>query len=809
MGAMARLLHAADAPHEIAAEFRAAGGRVVWTLGWDLPRELVDAFGLHPVRLVPAEGGDTAIGSLVGNDSLGARGHSLIATIAGLPAEDAVLISHADAEQPQLFATLRELARCGLIAAPPIHFLDLLTIDRPATRRYNRIRIEQAMAWLGGLKGARAPDLGRSIRQNNLVKIALQRVMGVREGRLSGAEAHRLIAASATLSPEELIALLPAVASEWATRAVGVGTCILLSGSEVESPALIDALEAEGVTVIGEDHGWGADRAARAVDESCDPVDALAAATFGPTAGPFATISDRAALLSRRCASQQPDRVLHIRFASDDGSAWEVEALHRALPQGMPFFAALLPDDKDRIAAFLRGETTTPEPAPVVPDTAPPPPAPRQTRSRKSLAAISRFGAYQRDWFAEIRAEAGAGRTFAVVNANTPQEILRALGIPFVVNQWWASIAAAKQQSPRYAGLLAENGLPPAAEAYSSQGVAATFDHDAEKAPWGGLPTPDFLGAVLNTDATSKLFETWSHLTGATLQRFQRSVDSRWEIPANWWDGLAEDWDTLIESERLDLFEAELRDAVAELESLSGTRFDAARFAEVMDLVNQQESLYRDTRDLIARTVPAPISIVDSMPATMVPQWHRGTIWARDAAREFYDEVAARAAAGEAACPNERLRLMFVGRGVWGDMGFYQRWEESHGAVFVCSMYLSLAADGYIRRHDRDRDPMRALAARFVTMGDELRMPTWAGAWNVKEAQLHGVDGAMALSDADPLVLRALREAGIPVLELGIDNYVPDPVAEADLDRRVIAFLEGPVAAASAARLSRPVEVGA
>ena len=807
-GALARLLHAADAPHEIAAEFRAAGGRVVWTLGWDVPRELVDAFGLHPIRLVPAQAGDSAVGSLAGSDSLGARGRSLITTIAALPPEDAVLISHADAEQPQLFATLRELARCGLIAPPPIHFLDLLTIDRPATRRYNRIRIEQAMAWLGALDGAAAPDLGKAIGQNNLVRIALQRLMVSREGRLSGAEAHRLIAASATLPPDELIALLPAAASEWATRAVRAGMSVLLSGSEIESPALIEALEAEGVTVIGEDHGWGADRAARTIDETCDPIDALAASTFEPTAGPFATISARAAQLAARSAGQLPDRVLHLRFAGDDGSAWEVAALRRALPQGMPLFAALLPDDQDRVTAFLRGKTPAPAQVSVVADTAPSPRAPRQTRSRKSLAAISRFGAYQRDWFAEIRAEAGAGDSFAVVNANTPQEILRALGIPFVVNQWWASIAAAKQQSARYAGLLAARGLPPAAEAYSSQGVAATFDHDPEKAPWGGLPTPDFLGAVLNTDATSKLFETWSHLTGATLQRFQRSVESRWEIPANWWDGLAEDWDTLIEPERLDLFEAELRDAVAELEALSGTRFDAARFAEVMDLVNEQESLYRETRDLIARTVPAPISIVDSMPATMVPQWHRGTIWARDAAQEFYDEVAGRVVAGEAACPNERLRLMFVGRGVWGDMGFYQRWEESHGAVFVCSMYLSLAADGYIRRHDRGRDPMRALAARFVTMGDELRMPTWAGAWNVKEAQLHGVDGAMALSDADPLVLRALREAGIPVLELGIDNYVPDPVVEADLDRRVIAFLEGPVSAASAARLGQLVEAG-
>lgn len=800
-GALARLVRASQAPEAIAAEFRGGGGRVVRTLGWDLPRELVDAFGLHPVRLVPGEGGDQDIISLVGAETLSARGRALIATIAALPPEDAVLISHADAEQPQLFATLRELARCGAMAPPPIRFLDLLTIDRPATRRYNRVRVEQAMAWLAALEGAREPDLATAIRSGNQMRRELQRVMTFRaEGCLSGLEAHHILAASAILSPAELAELLPAAARELSGRTPRNDTRLLLSGSEVEAIDLIGTLEAAGATVIAEDHGWGADRATAILPETGDPVDALAASTLEPNAGAFAELDRRAARLAERSATLAPDRILHLRLQGDEAAAWEVEALRRAVPPATRFHAATLPEDLDGAIAFLWDGTPPPKaPPPPAPDRAAPPP-PRPTRSRKSLAAISRFGAYQRDWFAGVRAEAAAGKLFAVVNANAPQEMLRALGIPFVVNQWWASIAAAKQQSARYAGLLAAHGLPADVEAYSAQGVAAAYDHDLDLAPWGGLPKPDVLGAVLSTDATPHLFETWADVTGARLQRFQRSVESRWNIPADWWDGLAEDWDNFIEPERLDLFAAELSQAIAELETLSGSKFDPARFAEVMDLVNEQESLYHDTRDLVARTVPAPISVVDSMPATMVPQWHRGTVWARDAAREFHDEVAARVAAGEAACPNERLRLMFVGRGVWGDMGFYQRWEESHGAVFICSMYLSLAADGYIRRHDRGRDPLRALAARFVTMGDELRMPTWAGAWHVKEAAWHQVDGAMALSDADPLVLRALREAGVPVLELGMDNYVPDPAVEADLDRRVSAFLDGPVAAASARR---------
>jgi hypothetical protein len=118
-------------------------------------------------------------------------------------------------------------------------------------------------------------------------------------------------------------------------------------------------------------------------------------------------------------------------------------------------------------------------------------------------------------------------------------------------------------------------------------------------------------------------------------------------------------------------------------------------------------------------------------------------------------------------------------------------------------MYLALAADGYIRTFDRGRDPLRALAARFLTMGDELRMPTWAGAWHVREAQTHGVDGAVALSDADPFVIRALERAGIPVLALRLDNFNKESVDGPALAREVTEFVEGPVSRRAAARLRR------
>lgn len=796
--ALAAIGWAARDPGSVADRLRAGGGRIIWTLGADIPRELIDAFGLHPIRLVPDMAIDTAaIDALIAGDNLGVRGRALLAAIARIPASDALLISHADSEQPQLFATLRELVRCGAMPRPEVAFLDLLTIDRPATRRYNRARVEQVAAWLAGLTGS-APDFAGAIARGNALREAARSMFALRaDRRLSGVHAHELAAASAILPVDECVALVGEVLADVDSLARCPGVPVMLGGSTIEELSIVDTIEAAGAVVVGETHGWGGHRVAMSLDVALDPLDVFAASALTPESGPFAATADYVRRMVSDVSALAPERLIHVRVREEESAPWYWHAVREL---GVPAARITLPDEAPDLAGIVATGAAPSREVSARPQVEASSVRAAPQRSRKSLDAIARLGVYQREWFAGIRDQAAQGVPIAAVNANAPQETLRAMGLPFVVNQWWASIVAAKQQSDRYADLLEANHLPHAVEAYSAQGVAAAYDRDPAQAPWGGLPNPVVLVTAGGTDATAPLFDAWQQATGARLFNFHRSIESRWDIPVNWWDDLPDHWDDVIEPERLDLLEAELRHSIEEIAAATGSVFDAERFVEVLTLVNEQQEYYRRTRDLVAATIPAPIGLADSMPATMVPQWHRGTEWARDAAREFYEEVAARVSAGDAACAGERIRLMFVGRGLWSDMSFYQRWEESHGAVFVWSMYLGLAADGYIRRHDRGRDPMRALAARFVTMGDELRMPTWAGGWHVKEARLHQCDGAVALSDADPLVLRALREAGIAVLELGIDNFARDQDASDAVDAKMRAFLEGPVAQAAARR---------
>ncbi|MFG2084792.1 2-hydroxyacyl-CoA dehydratase [Spirillospora sp. NPDC048824] len=399
---------------------------------------------------------------------------------------------------------------------------------------------------------------------------------------------------------------------------------------------------------------------------------------------------------------------------------------------------------------------------------------------------------HQREWFRRLHAEAGEGRPLALVNADAPQEIFRTMGIPYVVNQWWASIVAAKQQTGRYLALLREHGYPDDTEQYSATSLASLFDDDPESAPWGGLPRPTIVLGETTGDTSRKVFDVWDRQPGITYYPLEIAAENL--VPPSWWELMPYQWEQAIGTARVDLMTAELQGLIRFLETTTGLTFSETRFREVMALINEQEEWNRRTRDLVARARPTPLRVADGIPSVMIPQWHRGTEWARDAARRFHDEVRERVESGHAVCPDERARLMWIGRGLWFDMDFYRSFEERHGAVFVWSMYLAIAADGYIRYGD---DPLRALAARFAAFTDQLYTPPWSSEWYVKEARLHGVHGVVHLIEDDArggyFTTQALRRAGIPVIEIHTGNVDTRTYDGAAITRRIEDWLESAV----------------
>ena len=400
-----------------------------------------------------------------------------------------------------------------------------------------------------------------------------------------------------------------------------------------------------------------------------------------------------------------------------------------------------------------------------------------RSAARKTLNAARESAAYQKSWFQTLHQRVKSGEKMAYINADVPMEILRAMDIPFVVNQWWAAICGAKRMTPRYFALLEQAGYPTDLCSYCATALAESYDeNDAVDGPWGGLPKPSMVITRLACDCQGKVFQLMGKNYGASMFTMENTLPKK--LPLNWWELDQENWEDLYDTERLDFAVEELWKLVRFLEQETGKTFDLEALKQVMHRINEQEQWYLKTRDLIADSEKAPVSVVDTINAVMQAQWHRGTQWAADHAKSLYEEVAQLAAAGHVVTPKEKYRLMWLGRGLWHDFAFYQNFEEEYGAVFMWSMYLAMGADAYIR-YGVDADPMRALAARFIGMEDFLHCPPWNAQWFLKEARHNRIDGVVYMApdnctqavEGSRFIVDTMEAAGIPVLQ-----FIADPV---------------------------------
>jgi benzoyl-CoA reductase subunit B len=395
-------------------------------------------------------------------------------------------------------------------------------------------------------------------------------------------------------------------------------------------------------------------------------------------------------------------------------------------------------------------------------------------RSRKDLAATAAATAYQKAFAADLkRRVVDEGEPFAIAQADAPHEIFHAMDIPLITNQWWSAYISAKQLSSRYFDAMVAKGYPANSCKYCSLGLACTLANEPASAPWGGLPTPTVLVARLTCDCIQHVFGQWAQAMGTDFFPMEAPAWEHKEV--DWFRRSRGEWREVYQPDRIALFVREMRDLIELLERKTGRRFDEDKFHHLMERINEQEGYIHEAAMLIGKTRPSPVSIADQMPNTMIPQWHRGSDWAVAHAKRFRDEVFERVAAGVGAAANERIRLMWIGAGVWHDPGFYQALEERIGAVFVWSMYMPFAGPQYIRQ--LDGQPMDALASRICSMNEVLHLPPWMNGWMVSEAERCGIDAAVMLVPPDnrlsqsgtTLTRTALQQAGVPVLALDAD----------------------------------------
>ena len=396
------------------------------------------------------------------------------------------------------------------------------------------------------------------------------------------------------------------------------------------------------------------------------------------------------------------------------------------------------------------------------------------TRIRKTLECTGDATAHQKSFVAELRQRVVEhGEPFVVAQADTPLEIFHAMDIPVIANQWWSAYISAKQLSREYFATLTKHGFPENTCRYCSLGLACTLADDPGRAPWGGLPRPTALVARLTCDCIQRVFEQWAEALGTEF--FALEAPAWRHKDPDWFEHSRRDWEDVFEARRIELLVDEMGQLIEFLEARTDRRFETGRFVRLMERINEQESYIAEAAAMIGSARPCPVSIAEQMSNTMIPQWHRGSDWAVGHARRFRDEVARLVDAGAGCAADERLRLMWIGAGLWHDPGFYQVLEERCGAVFVWSMYMPFAGPQYIREL-RDK-PMEALASRICSLNEVLHLPPWMNGWMASEAKRCGIDAAVILKPSGNrlsqsginFVAETLKDEGVAVLMLDAD----------------------------------------
>lgn len=417
------------------------------------------------------------------------------------------------------------------------------------------------------------------------------------------------------------------------------------------------------------------------------------------------------------------------------------------------------------------------------------------SRSRKDLKCTAAALSYQRQFAAELkRRVVEHGDPFVVAQADTPHELFHAMDIPLITNQWWSAYISAKQLSARYFKVLEEKGFPGNSCRYCSLGLACTLANDPATAPWGGLPKPAVLVARLTCDCIQHVFGHWASALGTEF--FPLEAPAWTHKDAAWFEKSNDSWEEVFQPDRIELLVTEMRDLIALLEKKTGRQFSAAKLQTLMEKINEQEGYIAEAANLIGAARPCPVSIADQMPNTMIPQWHRGSDWAVSHAKRFRDEVAERVLAKTGVSTNERIRLMWIGAGLWHDPGFYNALEQRLGAVFVWSMYMPFAGPQYIRT--LRGDPLYALASRICSMNEVLHLPPWMNGWMVSEARRCAIDAAVILVPPDSrlsqsgtkLTQLSLEQAGVPTLALNADMVDSKGWSHEDMVNHVSEFLE-------------------
>ena len=249
-----------------AREWKAAGKKTVWTLGCDIPDEVVIAAGMLPVRTFGLYG-DQPMSDKYLEMSFGPVWRGLFERIvSGFNAEliNYLAISRSSDMLVRLFYYLRELKRFEpQLGLPEMTFLDQeFFLGNDHSREWNegnlRLFIKKAEEWSGN--EIREEKLKEAIVICNENRRALAEFAALRYGegsRITGSEALTVIGASLFMEKQQSTRLIKELTEDAKGWPAVEAKKLYYVGSVQDRIEVYEEIEKLGWNVVSEDHDWG------------------------------------------------------------------------------------------------------------------------------------------------------------------------------------------------------------------------------------------------------------------------------------------------------------------------------------------------------------------------------------------------------------------------------------------------------------------------------------------------------------------------------------------------------------------------
>lgn len=352
-------------------ELKGSRKKIVFTVGCDVPEEIIIAAGMVPFPVTGYYGGERHAAEKYLEYSFGAVWKGIFETIAedyqGLM-EHAVFCSSSDMIL-KLFYYFRTLKMTEPERPlPEMIYLDFELVHkvfRTQERNERELRdlVQAVERWSGNSVTKAA--LSGAVRLCNEYRRALREFCALRgkeNCRVSGSEALVVIGGSMFMEKAAAIEAVRQVTEAAAEWDIIDAVRVYYTGSVQETRELYEIAEANGCNIVGEDHYMGERLFDTDVDSSIDPVKALAARLIGRMpSSEKGSIRDRVRWLEKEIREKDIEGFLTFMNTNDEAYVWDLPSLKTQVlePAGVPELTVQKQkwplEDRESLAAQLAG----------------------------------------------------------------------------------------------------------------------------------------------------------------------------------------------------------------------------------------------------------------------------------------------------------------------------------------------------------------------------------------------------------------------------------------------------------------------